>query len=257
MKKIVFIFCVGLLATALLITNAHAACDHWYIRHSGNGDAPACDARFDYLDLYNAYYMDKRAAKETKNAPILYLTFDAGYENGNIEKILNVLKDEDVPAAFFVLQNMAYKAPGLLRRMAEEGHMICNHTAHHCDVTQLSKSEFEAELKEMEKVYDEKIGGCLSPYFRPPEGTFNEQVLEWAQSMGYTTVLWSFAYPDWDNEKQPDPDWAKKKILSNTHDGAIVLLHPNSATNAKILRDLIKEWRNMGYEFGTLDMLRK
>ena len=76
-----------------------------------------------------------------------------------------------------------------------------------------------------------------------------------AQSLGYKTVFWSFAYADWDNAKQPSEESAIKKILDNTHNGAIILLHPTSSTNAAILPRLIKEWRAMGYRFGSLDEL--
>ena len=95
----------------------------------------------------------------------------------------------------------------------------------------------------------------MAMYYRPPEGKFNEDNIKWANELGYKTIFWSFAYADWDNSKQPDPQKAIEKIISNTHNGEVILLHPTSSTNAAILSDLIKEWKNMGYSFGTLDEL--
>ncbi|MDD6980431.1 MAG: polysaccharide deacetylase family protein [Clostridia bacterium] len=230
------------------------SCSHWYIRHTGDHTQPTADPRFSYLDSYKAFYVDKKSNEENK---VIYLTFDAGYENGNVERILDTLKQENVPAAFFILQNLVYKNPDLLRRMTEEGHLVCNHTAHHKDMSQANKEEFQNELREMENVYREGCGKEIAKFYRPPEGNFVEENLAWAEEMGYVTVFWSFAYADWDNAKQPDPVRAKKKILDNSHPGEILLLHPTSKTNADILGDLIAAWKADGYRFGSLDELCK
>ena len=140
-------------------------------------------------------------------------------------------------------------------RMAEEGHTVCNHTADHEDMTIKSESEFADELAAMEKVYKETMGAEIAKYYRPPEGKFTEANLEWANSLGYKTVFWSYAYADWDNDRQMPADKALQKVLSGTHNGEVILLHPTSSTNAEILPALIREWKNMGYRFGTLDEL--
>jgi peptidoglycan-N-acetylmuramic acid deacetylase len=230
-------------------------CDHWFIRHTGNHTPPTCDSRFSYMDRYAAYYMDQKAAEDDRK--IIYLTFDAGYENGNISKVLDVLKEEHVPAAFFILQNMVDKNLYLLNRMVEEGHLICNHTARHKDMSKADEAAFCAELQKMEQVYRDATGKELAKFYRPPEGKFVEQNLKWAQDMGYTTVLWSFAYADWDNKKQPSEQLAKEKILQNVHSGEIMLLHPTSATNAAILGDVIRTLKNEGYVFKSLTELAK
>ena len=99
----------------------------------------------------------------------------------------------------------------------------------------------------------EKIGGELSHFFRPPEGKFNEESMKAVQSLGYTTVFWSLAYADWDNNAQPTREAALQKLLPRTHNGAIVLLHSTSATNAEILDELLTKWEQEGYRFETLD----
>ena len=123
------------------------------------------------------------------------------------------------------------------------------------DIVHPINSDFRAELERLENVYREITGRELSKYFRPPEGRFNRQTLEWASEFGYKTVFWSFAYADWDNGKQMNESAAKKKILDNIHNGAVILLHPTSSTNAAILGDVIDELKSQGYTFGTLDDL--
>ena len=119
----------------------------------------------------------------------------------------------------------------------------------------MTRDEFEGELRGLEALYRDCTGKEMSHYYRPPEGRYSEKSLSYAQELGYKTVFWSLAYADWDNEKQPDPEKSKEKILSRTHNGAVILLHPTSATNAAIMGDLIDAWRAMGYRFGTLDEL--
>ena len=91
--------------------------------------------------------------------------------------------------------------------------------------------------------------------YRPPEGKFSIDNLKWASELGYKTVLWSFAYADWDNDRQMSPENAKQIILNNIHNGEVMLLHPTSATNAKILKEVIIELKNQGYSFGTIEEL--
>ncbi len=254
MEKLICFIMVMLLASAPGGNPKQDTGANWYIRHTNSHEKPVCDRRFAYIGDYDAFYIDPNAGDDNKT---IYLTFDAGYENGNIEKTLDILKQENVPAAFFILDNLIYRNCSLLKRMVNEGHLVCNHTTKHRDMSCVDEETFKAELNKMEKLYFERLGQNISKYYRPPEGRFAELNLKWAEDMGYKTVLWSFAYPDWDNGRQPEPEKSKEKILSNTHPGEILLLHPTSETNVLILRDLICEWRKMGYRFGTLDDLIK
>ena len=248
-KIISTVICISLLFT----TTASAESCSWYIVKKGTC-TPGFPEDAELMSQYGAVYIDKSAAECGEKK--LYLTFDAGYENGNIEKILDVMREENVTGAFFILSNIIVKNPDIVKRMADEGHLVCNHTMHHRDMSKITdQDDFAGELRALEELYREMIGGEMPKYYRPPEGRFSEANLAAAQALGYKTVFWSFAYADWDNAKQPGAEYAIKKILDNTHNGAIILLHPTSATNAAILSDLIKEWRAMGYRFGTLDEL--
>ena len=251
MKKLLITL---LVAAMLLVSPAAQGAGNketltWFIKRNGNC-TPGFSSSASMVDEYNGYYIDKKAADAEEK--VLYLTFDAGYENGNIEKILDVLQKEDVPAAFFVLDNLIIKNTDLVKRMAEDGHLVCNHTKNHRNLTRCTEEVIRNDLTDLEKIYEERTERSLDKFFRFPEGKFSEDALRAVSNMGYTTVFWSFAYDDWDNNRQPKSEQAIKKILDNTHNGAIILLHPTSDTNAEILPSLIKSWRKMGYTFGTL-----
>lgn len=220
----------------------------WYCKHMEGGERPPLPPEMSFIGEHGGYYLGE-------DEKVIYLTFDAGYENGNVERILDTLRAEGVPAAFFILENLVSRNTALVQRMIDEGHTVCNHTAVHPDMTTKTEAEFGAELARLERVYKDTMGVDIAKYYRPPEGRFTEENLKWAESLGYRTVFWSYAYADWDNEHQPPTDKALQKVLSGTHNGEVLLLHPTSSTNADILPRLIGEWKRMGYRFGTLDEL--
>ncbi len=254
MKRKIFtfiaLFCTLSIIMSVISSAADPSCLEWYIKRRVNSP-PEYPEGADDLAEYNCYYIDKNCLNSGKKK--IYITFDAGYENGNIAKILDVLKEENVPAAFFVLDNIILKNTDLVNRMAEEGHLVCNHTKRHKNLCASNKEEIKDELSALEAIYFDKTGREMSKFFRFPEGKYSIDAVKNIYELGYTTVFWSFGYDDWDNGRQMNPEKAKKKILSATHNGEIILLHPTSDTNAAIIRDLIYEWRKMGYTFGTLN----
>ena len=260
MKKSKIIACVALVCLVFSVFSAAAGAEaasamNWYVKKNG-AKQPAIEEKQRVILDHGGYYLDGKVSDESADK-VLYLTFDAGYENGNVAKILDALKEENVPAAFFILDHMVLKNTDLVRRMSEEGHLVCNHSKNHKDMTTLTPEEMAKNLTALETIYEQKTGKSLSKYFRFPEGRYSEQALKTAEKLGYKSIFWSLAYADWDNERQPDPDAAIRKLLANTHNGAVILLHPTSATNAQILPALIRAWKNEGYRFGTLDELTK
>lgn len=210
----------------------------------------------DLLAKYKGYGFGDTSKK------IIYLTFDEGYENGYTSSILDTLKANGVQAAFFVTKPYVTSSfngvpdTELLKRMINEGHIIGNHSVQHKSMpTFKNEAAFNAELIGVEDAVN-NIRGCkMSKYFRPPEGTFSELSLYYTQKLGYKSIFFSFAYQDYNVDNQPDTETAKATILKNTRNGMICLLHAVSKTNATILDSLIKEWKNRGYEFKTLDDL--
>ena len=217
---------------------------------SYNTEIPQGPAGQAQLAGYDAAYIGDTTQK------VLYLTFDAGYENGCTEKILDALKKHEVPAAFFLVGNYLEKNPDLVRRMVAEGHTVGNHTMHHPDMSKISDLEsFSRELTGLEELYRNITGQEMPKYYRPPQGIYSEDNLKMAKDLGYRTVFWSLAYVDWNNDSQPTAQQAFDKLLPRIHNGAVILLHSTSKTNAEILDSLLTKWEELGYRFETIDKL--
>lgn len=182
----------------------------------------------------------------------VYLTFDSGYEAGYMGNILDVLQQNEVKATFFITSHYLNTASDLIERMINEGHIVGNHTVNHKSMPSISDEEIESEVMQLHKAIYEKFNYEMK-YIRPPKGEFSERTLKKCEQLGYKTVMWSFAYCDWDENKQPSVESAKKMIIDNLHSGEIMLLHSNSKTNSEILDSIIKETKNKGYEFKTLE----
>lgn len=226
------------------------ASNSWGLSFQEEGKPPVIDVDQEKLKDLNAHYLGNEEEKK------IYLTFDAGYENGNTEKILDALKENDVKAAFFLVGNYLNTCPEIVKRMVAEGHTVGNHTYHHRDMATLTtKDAFMKELTDLEDLYKETVGLDMEKFYRPPQGKFSDEQLEWAKEEGYKTCFWSLAYVDWDEKKQPSKEEAMDKLTKRIHPGAIVLLHSTSSTNGEILSDIIKEWKKMGYTFGELSEL--
>ena len=224
-----------------------ASVDNWGLSFQTEGEAPVGNASVADLAQYDAYYLGDTSKK------VIYLTFDCGYENGYTEKILDALKKHQAPAAFFVVGNMIETAPDIICRMVEEGHIVGNHTYHHPDMSAISEqAAFQRELDDLAALFQETTGQELPKFYRPPQGKYSEENLKQAQALGYKTILWSLAYVDWYVDDQPTAEQAYAKLLPRIHDGAIVLLHSTSKTNADILDDLLTKWEDMGYTFASL-----
>lgn len=256
MKKYVFkIIAIFLSVFALTPAIQVSAVEHyWYCKRNGEHRQPECDKNLAFIENCGGVYVDKAHADNTSEK-VIYLTFDVGYENGNVAKIMDVMKEEGVRGSFFILDNVINRNPDLVFRMSSEGHLVCNHTSNHKNLVGRSEDEVRREILSLEERYEKLTGQRMAKFFRPPEGTFDEELLKRAQSLGYTTVFWSFAYADWDNKAQMNEEVALKKIFDNLHNGEIMLLHPTSETNAKIMKRLITELKSQGYRFATLDEL--
>lgn len=226
--------------------------ENWGLGFGDSGKCPTGNSTPEELQKYDAYYV---ADTEEK---IIYLTFDCGYENGNTEAMLDALKKHNAKATFFVVGHYLESAPDIVKRMVEEGHTIGNHTYHHPDMSKISDaSAFQKEMDDVRTLYKELIGEEMPMYYRPPQGKYSINNLQMAKDLGYSTFFWSLAYVDWNVDDQPSCEEAMKKLTGRIHPGAIVLLHNTSKTNAEVLDELLTEWENMGYTFGTLEDIKK
>ena len=222
----------------------------WGLSFRTEGSPPVGNAGAEQLKQYDAAYIGDTSKK------VLYLTFDAGYENGCTAQILDILKKHQVPGAFFLVGNYIQQNPDLVRRMVDEGHLVGNHTMHHYDMSKISdKAAFSKELSDLEALFTEVTGKEMQKYYRPPQGTYSEENLKMAKELGYRTVFWSLAYVDWNNDSQPTKEQAFSKLIPRVHNGAVVLLHSTSTTNAEILDELLTKWKSMGYTFAPVTQL--
>ena len=243
------VFMVGILCAAMYSGKA-VLTGSWGLSFRTEGVPPVGNAGAPQLARYDAVYLGDTSRK------VLYLTFDAGYENGCTEKILDTLEKHNVKAAFFLVGNYIEKNADLVRRMVEAGHIVGNHTMHHPDMSKISQQEaFQKELQQLEDLFRDTTGKELPKFYRPPQGCYSESNLKMAKELGYKTVFWSLAYVDWNNDSQPTREQALHKLLPRTHNGAVVLLHSTSRTNAEILDELLTKWKEMGYTFETIDKL--
>ena len=222
----------------------------WGLSFQKEGERPVGNATINDLGKYHAYYA------EDTNEKKIYLTFDAGYENGNTPRILNALKKHQAPATFFVVGNFISDIPDLIRRMVSEGHTVGNHTMTHPDMSGISsKDDFLKQLNGVEELYESVTGEKMSKFYRPPQGIYSTSNLTMSKELGYSTFFWSLAYVDWIQNQQPSREEAFQKLLGRIHPGAIVLLHNTSSTNGLILDDLLTKWEEMGYRFCSLKEL--
>ena len=242
--------CLALVLTIVVFRSAVLETGSWGLSFRQEGSSPIGTADNEQLKQYDAVYLGDTSQK------VICLTFDAGYENGQTEKILDTLKAHQVPAAFFLVGNYIEKNADLVRRMVQEGHIVGNHTMHHPDMSKISDKEaFRQELEGLENLFREVTGKELPKYYRPPQGVYSEENLKMARDLGYRTVFWSLAYADWNNDSQPTKEQAFSKLIPRIHNGAVVLLHSTSATNAEILDELLTKWKEMGYSFISLEEL--
>ena len=231
---------------------------NWGLSFQQAGQPPVGNATPEYLAKYNAYYRagSNGKADDSKSAKPVYLTFDAGYENGYTAEILDILKEKKVPAAFFLVGNYIEENPELVKRMEAEGHIVGNHTMHHPDMSAIADEEaFKSEISELEDTYRNAVGKEIPKFYRPPQGKYSEANLQQASRLGYTTLFWSLAYVDWLENDQPDETESINLLNKRIHPGAIVLLHSTSKTNSRILGELIDGWKSKGYEFRSVSEL--
>lgn len=223
----------------------------WWFKRNDNHQPSGCDDTIELSD-YGAYYLD-----ENTEEMVVYLTFDCGYENGYTDEILDVLKRQDVPACFFVTKTYIRDNVELTTRMKEEGHQVGNHTITHPSMPTKSYEEIMEEVNGTAEYMKEVTGYDMDPYLRPPMGEYSERTLAITQDLGFKTIFWSMAYVDYDVNNQPGADYVIEHFEKYHHNGAIILMHNVSSSNAEALETVIENLKAKGYRFASLNELEE
>lgn len=254
-KKILTILSIVVFAISFMVasmSNKTKATDInqkicWGIKRNDNHEQPDLGKEnTELIKKYNGIAMGNKDSKK------IYLTFDLGYEAGYTEKILDVLKENDVKACFFITAHYFNTQPDLVRRMIEECHDVGNHTVNHKSLPEISADEVKSEVMNLHTAIYEEFGYEMK-YIRPPKGEYSERTLQICNELNYQTIMWSFAYDDWEESKQGREAYGKEKILNNLHNGEVMLLHGTSKDNMNILDECIKKTKEQGYEFKKLE----
>ena len=249
MKKLFIIGILLVIAIHIFSTNVSAN-TNWGLHYPKENEQPTAPATSEHLKQFDAYFMSNNEDK------VVYITFDAGYENSYTDEILDTLKKYEAPAAFFLVGTYIRANPELVKRMVDEGHIVANHTMSHPDMSKISSKEsFAKELSQVEEIYKEVIGSDIPKFYRPPRGIYSEANLKLAQELGYKTIFWSAAYKDWEDKNQPSKQEAFSKLMPRLHPGMVLLLHNTSKTNSVILDELLSKYKEAGYEFRSIEEL--
>lgn len=230
-----------MLVISILMIKKESSAYGFGIKKNTNHTQPEIGKYAPILEENNAYYVGD------KNSNKIYLTFDCGYENGYTDDILEVLKEKNITATFFITGHYLESATDLVKQMVSNGHIIGNHSNKHKDITKLNENQIKEEILSLQKRYKELVGEEMSNFYRPPAGSFDDRSLNVVNKMGYTTLFWSLAYEDWNGKKINVVD----EVTAHIHNGAIILMHAVSEENAKELGDVIDELIYMGYEFSS------
>lgn len=253
LRKITLSSLVALLASLLIMfpVNAGDEAFHFGFKKSKDGEPASIDQEGfkSLVEKHGAIF------KGDVNEKSLYLTFDNGYENGYTAKILDVLKEKQVPAAFFVTGHYVEDQPELLQRMVKEGHLIGNHSWSHPDLTRIPNARIENELVRINNAVTKLTDQKEVRFLRPPRGIFSDRTLAVSKELGLTSVFWSIAYKDWETDRQKGADYAFQNVIGQLHPGAVILLHSVSRDNAEAMGRIIDAAREKGYEFKSLDEL--
>lgn len=245
-KKWTIMLLLTLFATFFSLSSIDVKASGWGFTRNNQHVTPSIGKYAQMIEGTSSYYVGDSTKK------IVYLTFDAGYDNGELIKILDTLNQKKVKASFFLTGDFVKRFPELTIKITLDGHVPCNHSYSHRKIQTLSKDELAKDLDKLSQTYYNLTGQVMPKYFRPPEGEFSREALLNVQSLGYKTIFWSYAYRDWDVNQQLGVEMVTSNVIENLHPGAIILMHSVSSTNSKALSVIIDEIRNAGYEFQTV-----
>lgn len=220
---LVFFSCVLLSAIALTIT----------IRTTSKAITAATEPRD--IPIYCVDRDDKKVA----------ISFDAAWGNEQTDTLLKILKEKNVTATFFLVGDWVDKYPDSVKKIAQMGHDVENHSDTHPYMTKLSSEQMQSEIKNCNEKIKTITGKCPT-LLRPPYGDYNNQVVKAVKEQGMYCVQWDIDSLDW---KDPTPQQMIDKITSKLTSGSIILMHNGAKNTPEALPQIIDAVRAAGYEF--------
>ncbi len=178
---------------------------------------------------------------------IVALTFNVDWGEEFLPEILKTLQKKNALATFMITGKWAQKNPALVRQIAQAGHEIGNHSSHHPHPNNLGRSELEEELNRTRRVIEE-ISGKTPQVFAPPYGEFNQRVLNVAEDLGYTVIMWTLDTVDW---KRPAASVIVDRVIRGIQPDYIILMHPTAPT-LQALPEILGYLQQEGYTLMTV-----
>lgn len=188
--------------------------------------------------------------KGNPRKPMAALMINVAWGNEYLPVMLDILRDANVKATFFLDGSWLEKHADLAQEIVKEGHEIGNHAYSHKNMSELSRSAAYEEISKTQKLIREKLN-VESTLFAPPSGDYDEETVEIAYGMNMKTILWTLDTVDW---KNPAPEAIVRKITMRLEPGALILMHPTSSAS-QALPELIRNIKNKGLALGTVSEL--
>jgi peptidoglycan/xylan/chitin deacetylase (PgdA/CDA1 family) len=186
---------------------------------------------------------------DTRGPKVAYLTFDDGPNAIYHPFILDILKQYDVKATFFLVGQNVEAYPAVSKRTVAEGHAVGNHSLTHAFLPALSQKEVQNEINLTDKILKSTLNISSIKIFRPPYGGINPEIRALAKNNNLQVYLWDVDPRDW---SEPTTDELVNRVINFTHNGSDILLHSNHSSTVKALPRIIERLRAEGYTFGLI-----
>ena len=227
----------ALAAAALLCTGG-------IILFARGGSALPAQAKSDRIPIYSVEPADSQAK------PIA-LTFNCAWDNGDVQTILDILKQNEITATFFLVGQWAEKYPDSVKAISQAGHEIGNHSYSHADFATLGEKQLVEEISKCSSAI-EQITGRVPEFMRPPSGSYSDASIAVIERMGMIPIQWDADSLDW---KSVSSRQIVKNVMKKAQPGSIVLLHCGAKNTAAALPNLIAKLQKDGYTFTTVGKL--
>ena len=179
------------------------------------------------------------------------ITFDVAWENSNTDELIDILDEHSAKATFFITGDWCDRCADDVKKFADAGHEIENHSDKHPHVEGINVNDLINDTRECSRKI-KMITGREPTYYRAPYGEYDDSLLTTLDGMGLKTIQWDVDSVDWN---KPTAEQITKKVLANTKSGSILLFHNDLQNTTEALPNILKGLKEKGFEFVTIDEL--